>query len=109
MNTITSISTKIYFIHYWNVAGLLHLTVMKLKPMWDDINEDVYKWFDRYQAATLRSSLLQDKRPDAGKNYYCNSANESINKYLNMETNRKSAMFDNRRMVKNKCLSAAEY
>ena len=39
--------------------------LMNFKPMWDDINENVYKWFDRYQTATVRSSLLQVKRPDA--------------------------------------------
>ena len=62
---IISISTKFYFIHYWNVAGPLHLMFMKLKSMWDDTNGDVYKWFDRYQAATVRSSHLQNIRQNA--------------------------------------------
>ena len=67
------------------------MTVMKLKPMFTNGSIGI-----RQQLKDPPFFKIRDQMQISGKNYYSNSANESINKYLKMETNRKSAVFDNR-------------
>ena len=67
-----------------------------LKSLWDAIHPDLFRWFERYQATTIKSSLLPSRRADAGLGTDCfyNNANESINNILKLQTSRKSSISD---------------
>ena len=66
-----------------------------LLSTWDSINPDISKWFIRYQAKSFRS-LVKENRQAAGlnDNFFYNNSNESINKMLKVNLNRKSSLKD---------------